>query len=224
MTVLITLTTAGLDVGPFDLYSNIDGYVTAFETGVSKSALEAGYTSTLVPDFTATVRVKSTGACVNYIDILVTGITTTTSSTTTTTTTISPYSITSSCVGSNITNDYTLVGVPTDATVVVRATFSGYLTRASGSTYPANASVGVNGSSQTSPCISSQGGVNVQYTDTFSAPSNGVFSVSAVATNYSSAAGMNLNIELVSVNGQAVGDTITGCWGNSGGANGCPAG
>jgi len=81
MTVLITLTTAGLDAGPFDLYSNVDGYSVPFETGVSKSALLAGYTSTIVPDSTTTVRVRSTGVCTNYIDIPIGGITTTTSTT-----------------------------------------------------------------------------------------------------------------------------------------------
>lgn len=81
MTVLITLTTAGLDAGPFDLYSNIDGYFATFETGVSRSALLAGYTSTLVPDFTTIVRVRSTGVCTNYIDVPILGITTTTSTT-----------------------------------------------------------------------------------------------------------------------------------------------
>lgn len=74
MIVLITLTTAGSDVGPlFDLFSNTDGYSVAFETGVSTSALLAGYTSNLVPDGTTIIRVKSYGACVNYIDITVTG-------------------------------------------------------------------------------------------------------------------------------------------------------
>jgi hypothetical protein len=94
MTVLITLTTAGTDSGPFDLYSNIDGYTTAFETGVSKTALVSGYTSNLVPNSTITVRVKSTGVCTNFIDIPIGGITTTTSSSSssTTTTTIPPTS------------------------------------------------------------------------------------------------------------------------------------
>jgi hypothetical protein len=90
MTVLITLTTAGTDSGPFNLYSNLDGYVSAFETGVSKSALLAGYSSALVPDYTTTIRVISTGVCVNYIDIVI-GTTTTTTTifpTTTTTTTL----------------------------------------------------------------------------------------------------------------------------------------
>jgi hypothetical protein len=69
MTVLITLTTAGIDTGPFDLYSNLDGYTTPFVTGVSKSSLVAGYTSNVVPDNTTTVRVKSTGNCTSYVDI-----------------------------------------------------------------------------------------------------------------------------------------------------------
>lgn len=85
MTVLITLTTAGTDTGPFDLYSNVDGYVSAFETGVSKAALVAGYSSALVPNGTTTIRIKSTGTCVNYIDVTVVTTTTTTSSTTSTT-------------------------------------------------------------------------------------------------------------------------------------------
>ena len=69
-TVLITLTTAGADTGPFNLYTDLDGYVTPFETGVGKAALEAGYLSTVVPDTTTTVRVKSTSLfCTNYIDL-----------------------------------------------------------------------------------------------------------------------------------------------------------
>jgi hypothetical protein len=139
------------------------------------------------------------------------------------TTTQSPYSITNNCIAGFTTNDYILSGVPAGATVVVKATFSGYLTRASGSNQ-ANASVGVNGgTSQTSPCIATQGSFNIQDTDTFSAPANGVFTVSAIAQNYSVATGVNLAIELVSVNGVPVGDTAVGCWGNSGGSNGCPA-
>jgi hypothetical protein len=91
MTVLITLTIAGSDSGPFDLYSNLDGYTSAFESGVSKSSLLSGYSSSLVPDYTSTIRVKSNGVCTNYIDILVDSPTTTTTtsfSTTTTSTTI----------------------------------------------------------------------------------------------------------------------------------------
>lgn len=87
MTVLITLTIAGSDSGPFDLYSNLDGYVSAFETGVSKASLLSGYPSSLVPDFTSVVRVKSNGVCTTYIDIPIVVPTTTTSTTLLTTTT-----------------------------------------------------------------------------------------------------------------------------------------
>ena len=94
MTVLITLTVAGSDSGPFNLYSDLDGYTSAFESGVLKASLLAGYSSALVPDFTTTVRIKSVGNCNNYIDIPLYTPTTTssstssTSSTTTTSTTV----------------------------------------------------------------------------------------------------------------------------------------
>jgi hypothetical protein len=82
MTVLLTLTLAGAESGPFNLYSNIDGYITAFESGVSQAALLAGYSSSLVPDYTTIIRVLSTGSCTNYVDITLTSITTTTTTTT----------------------------------------------------------------------------------------------------------------------------------------------
>ena len=72
MTVLITLTIAGTDSGPFDLYSDINGYTSAFESGVSRASLLAGYSSALVPNFTTLVRVQSTGDCSNNIDITLT--------------------------------------------------------------------------------------------------------------------------------------------------------
>lgn len=79
-TVLITLTTAGANTGPFDLYSDADGYVTPFENDVPKASLVSGYTSTLVPDLATIVRVQSDGACVNFIDLTI--VTTTTTTTT----------------------------------------------------------------------------------------------------------------------------------------------
>jgi len=82
---LITLTTAGTGTGPFDLYSNIGGYASPFESGVDKSSLVSGYVSNLVPNGTTVIRVQSTSLqCTNYVDISVTGITTTTTTTTTT--------------------------------------------------------------------------------------------------------------------------------------------
>jgi hypothetical protein len=73
---------AGSDTGPFDLYSNLDGYTVPFEINVSKASLVAGHYS-IVPDYTQIVRVQSTGSCINYRDILL-------ENTTTTTTTIAP--------------------------------------------------------------------------------------------------------------------------------------
>jgi hypothetical protein len=80
MTVLITLTTAGSDTGPFNLFSDVGGFTSAFETGVTKASLLAGYASALVPNGTTIIRVMSDGDCVNYIDIPI--VLTTTSSTT----------------------------------------------------------------------------------------------------------------------------------------------
>jgi hypothetical protein len=77
-TMLITLTTAGSDTGPFDLFSDVNGYTSAFETGISKASLLLGYTSSLVPNGTNIVRVSSIGTCGNYIDIPVSTTTTTT--------------------------------------------------------------------------------------------------------------------------------------------------
>jgi len=79
MTVTITLTIAGADTGPFNLYSNLDGFVSAFETGVAKIDLVAGYTTALVPDGTTTIRVASSNPlCNNYVDIIIEATTTTT--------------------------------------------------------------------------------------------------------------------------------------------------
>jgi hypothetical protein len=72
MTVLIQLTTAGTDTGPFNLYSDVDSFGVPFEVGVSKVDLLAGYLSLLVPDLTTTIRVCSTSLyCANCIDIII---------------------------------------------------------------------------------------------------------------------------------------------------------
>lgn len=73
--VKITLTTAGAGTGPFNIYSNIDQFTTPFETNIAKSSLEAGYTSTSVPDAATTIRVESTGTTCSgfYTDLAITG-------------------------------------------------------------------------------------------------------------------------------------------------------
>jgi hypothetical protein len=87
MTVLITLTLAGSDTGPFDLYSDVDGFVVPFENNVPKASLVSGYTSSLVPNAAVVIRVKSDSVCTNYIDLIIGATTTTTTSTSTSTTT-----------------------------------------------------------------------------------------------------------------------------------------
>ncbi len=82
MTILITLTTIGIDCSTFDIYSDVDGFLSAFETDVPKASLSAGFSSANVPDGTTVIRVKAKGVCTNYIDINLSSITTTTTSTT----------------------------------------------------------------------------------------------------------------------------------------------
>lgn len=72
-TIKITIAAAGTDTGPFNLFSDADAYVTAFATGIAKSSLLAGYTSTVVPDAATIVRVKSNSVgCTNYVDMEIT--------------------------------------------------------------------------------------------------------------------------------------------------------
>ena len=125
MTVLITLTTAGADTENFNLFSNVDGYVSAFASGISKAALQAGYTSYVVPNGTTTIRVKSNSACTNYIDIsLVEPTTTTTTSTTTvppttTTTTTIPFTAEITfTTQDNIPDDYEIYMTVTSGTLL----------------------------------------------------------------------------------------------------------
>jgi hypothetical protein len=112
MTVLVTLTLAGADTGPFDIYSDADGYTTPLASGISKAALQAGYTLTGVPNGATIIRVTSLSTCTNSVNMLISGGTTTTTtsttststSTTTTTTTVAgpvEYTIDNSATGSS---------------------------------------------------------------------------------------------------------------------------
>lgn len=73
MLVTITLSYAGISTGPFDLYTNVDGFVTPVDTNVPKSSLVAGYTIS-VSDLATIIRVQSSGYCTNYIDLDISGI------------------------------------------------------------------------------------------------------------------------------------------------------
>ncbi len=93
-TVLVTLTVAGADTGPFNIYSDADGYSVPVAIGVSKASLLAGYNVT-VPDAATIIKVQSTGVCTNF-DLIPIGITTTTSTSTTSTSTTSTTTSTTS--------------------------------------------------------------------------------------------------------------------------------
>ena len=72
MTVLITLTSYSIASGPlFDLYTNLDGFTTPFETNIQKTDLIAGYSSNSVPDGTYIIRLQSTGFCNFYFDMVI---------------------------------------------------------------------------------------------------------------------------------------------------------
>ena len=96
MTVLITITAPGVDLDLFDLYSDLDDFAVPFETDITKAALQAGYLSSLVPDFTISIRIKSKNACntevtVDLADFIPpTSSTSSTSSTSTSSTTANP--------------------------------------------------------------------------------------------------------------------------------------
>jgi len=85
MTILVTLTVAGTDTGPFSIIAQAGGVNTTVASGVTRQQLLDGYSIT-VPDNTNSVVVDSNGACDNLI-VFGTGITTTSTSSTTSTTT-----------------------------------------------------------------------------------------------------------------------------------------
>jgi uncharacterized protein (TIGR02145 family) len=88
MIALITLVIpSGGSAGPFDLYSDANGYTIPFATNISAATLQAGYTSNLVPNGTTIIRVTSIGACTNSVDTPINLITTTTTSSTSTSST-----------------------------------------------------------------------------------------------------------------------------------------
>lgn len=126
MTVLITLTLAGLDTGPFSIYSDIDGFTVPFEVGVSKSTLLAGYSSSSVPNFTSKIRIKSIGSCINFVDIVLPAYTTTTTTTiiptTTSTTTIIITTSTTTVVPTTSTTTTELVTTTTSTTNTTTST------------------------------------------------------------------------------------------------------
>lgn len=78
MYLYLSISNAGADAGPFDLYSNVDNYISAFATDVPKDSLEKGY-PTKAPDGTTDVKIKSVNQfCNNSVIVPITTTTTTT--------------------------------------------------------------------------------------------------------------------------------------------------
>jgi hypothetical protein len=125
---------AGSSVGPFDLYSDVDGYAVPFETGILASEFVAPGYITTPPVGTDYVRVQSGGSCKTFIElknICQPTTTTTTSSstststttstttippTTTTTTTVSPTTTTTTSSSSSTTTTTTTIPPTTTTT------------------------------------------------------------------------------------------------------------
>lgn len=86
ITAKITLTDVGADTGPlFNLYSDANSYSAAFATNITKLELINGYSSDVVPDGTAIIKVQSVDntLCPGFVLLEIPGITTTTTSSST---------------------------------------------------------------------------------------------------------------------------------------------
>ena len=104
--ITITVPPSGL-AGPFDLFSDADGYVSPFETQVPAADLEVGYVVEL-PVGATIIRVCSVGDCETCIDLPTNCSTTTTTSSSSTTTTSTSSSTTTSTTTSP--PPYNLIG------------------------------------------------------------------------------------------------------------------
>jgi len=106
MTVLITLTVAGDNTGPFDLYSDADGFSTIITSGISRAQLLAGYEAT-VPEETTEVLLRSGGPCNSdlYLNVIGAPSTTTTTSTTSTTSSTTTLIPPTECYGYEVCAD-----------------------------------------------------------------------------------------------------------------------
>lgn len=70
MTILIQASNVGSDAGPFNLFSQVNGFTEAFETGITAAQLLIGFVSYNVPAGTTVVRIISNNPeCQNYVDV-----------------------------------------------------------------------------------------------------------------------------------------------------------
>ena len=72
-TINIKVTMPGVCSGPCNLFSDADGYTTAFATGVSITILASlvGYNTNAVPAGATTIRIQNASllGCTNFVDV-----------------------------------------------------------------------------------------------------------------------------------------------------------
>ena len=106
MTILIDLSVAGVNTGPFNLYSDADGYTSAFATNITRQQLLDGYPA-VVLNGTTNIKLQSLNdICPNDTILPVNATTTTTTTTnntitTTTTTTAAPTTTTTTTLSTS---------------------------------------------------------------------------------------------------------------------------
>ena len=124
ISVYITISAGFSNVGPFNLYSNTDGYVTPFETNVPLSSLSSGYTSSVVPDGTTIIEVASLDVCLSVNYFAISGLPAPTITSTTTTTTVAPTTTTTTTVAPSTTTTTTVAPSTTTTTTTLNLIYS----------------------------------------------------------------------------------------------------
>ena len=71
MTGAIQIGILGVNTGPFNLYSNVNGFTVPFAVDISRQELINGYATDQVPNTTSEIRIMSTGECTSYVDIYI---------------------------------------------------------------------------------------------------------------------------------------------------------
>jgi len=66
MTIFIKLDSVDTNAGPFMVYSDTDGYVTAYGVQISKANLLTGV-NVIIPNGTTSVKIRNNGKCTNSI-------------------------------------------------------------------------------------------------------------------------------------------------------------
>ena len=69
MTGIIQITTIGADAGPFNIFSDVTGFISAFETNITRSELLSGYATSNIPLGTTVIKIVSVDKCTNEIFI-----------------------------------------------------------------------------------------------------------------------------------------------------------